>query len=122
MLTKADRNTRVMVNTPTRVLFILDLTIFLERVCSGAGKSCPRGRGRERERDKTEFSGLHIPPQRRQWRLSPSLSVTSGTMKAFLTPLPVCEPPTSASRPTTARFCRGPGGVHLRRSQVREDG
>lgn len=52
MLTKADRNTRVMVNTPTRVLFILDLTIFLERVCSGAGKSCP---GEESER--TEVSG-----------------------------------------------------------------
>lgn len=56
MLTKADRNTRVMVNTPTRVLFILDRTIFLERVCSGAGKSCPRGRGREREREMKQNS------------------------------------------------------------------
>lgn len=44
MLTKADRNTRVMVNTPTRVLFILERTIFLERVCRGAGKSCGGGR------------------------------------------------------------------------------
>ena len=121
MLTKADRNTRVMVNTPTRVLFILDRTIFLESVCSGAGKSCP-GAERGRERDETEFSGLHILQQRRQRRLSPSLSVTSRTLNAFLTPLPVCEPPTSASRSTTARFCRGPGGVHLRHSQVREDG
>lgn len=58
MLTKADRNTRVMVNTPTRVLFILDRTIFLERVCRGAGKSCPKGRGWvRRERERTEFSG-----------------------------------------------------------------
>lgn len=45
MFTKADRNTRVMANTPTRVLFILDRTIFLERVCSGAGKSCLRAEG-----------------------------------------------------------------------------
>lgn len=45
MLTKADRNTRVMVNTPTRVLFILDRTIFLESLCSGAGKSCHGAEG-----------------------------------------------------------------------------
>lgn len=45
MLTKADRNTRVMVNTPTRVLFILDRTIFLERVCRGPGKSWGVGGG-----------------------------------------------------------------------------
>ena len=48
MLTKADRNTRVMVNTPTRVLFILDRTIFLESLCSGAGKSCRGAQGGQR--------------------------------------------------------------------------
>lgn len=42
MLTKAERNTRVMVNTPTRVLFVLDRTIFLESVCRGVGKSWGR--------------------------------------------------------------------------------
>lgn len=56
MLTKADRNTRVMVNTPTRVLFILDRTIFLERVCRGPGKSWEGGE-EEGERYRTEFSG-----------------------------------------------------------------
>jgi hypothetical protein len=54
MLTKAERNTRVMVNTPTRVLFILDRTIFLERVCSGVGKSW--GKGGEGETDVIAFS------------------------------------------------------------------
>lgn len=42
MLIKAERNTRVMVNTPTRVLFVLDRTIFLESVCRGVGKSWGR--------------------------------------------------------------------------------
>lgn len=51
MLTKAERNTRMMVNTPTRVLFVLDRTIFLESVCRGVGKSW-EGRGRH----KAEFS------------------------------------------------------------------
>lgn len=40
MLTKADRKTRIMAKTPTKVLLVLDCTIFLERVWSGAGKSC----------------------------------------------------------------------------------
>lgn len=39
MLTKADRKTRIMAKTPTKVLLVLDCTIFLERVWSGAGKS-----------------------------------------------------------------------------------
>lgn len=42
MLTKAERNTRMMVNTPTRVLFILDRTIFRESICRGVGKSWGR--------------------------------------------------------------------------------
>lgn len=49
MLTKAERNTRMMVKTPTRVLFVLDLTIFLERVCRGVGKSWGRKGGRHKE-------------------------------------------------------------------------
>lgn len=40
MLMKAERQTMTMVRTPTRVLFILDWTIPLERVCRGTGKSC----------------------------------------------------------------------------------
>lgn len=39
MLTKAERKTRIMAKTPTKVLLVLDCTIFLERVWSGAGKS-----------------------------------------------------------------------------------
>jgi hypothetical protein len=49
MLTKAERNTRVMVNTPTRVLFFLDRTIFLESVCRGVGKSWGRKRQSRRQ-------------------------------------------------------------------------
>ena len=56
MLTKADRNTRVMVNTPTRVLFILDRTIFLESVCSGAGKSCPGAEGGRERRNRIQWT------------------------------------------------------------------
>lgn len=37
---KAERKTMMMVKTPTRVLFSLDWTILLERVCRGTGKSC----------------------------------------------------------------------------------
>lgn len=92
-------------NTPTKVLFILDLDL--------PGEGLQRGREelsqgqREGERDKTEFSGLHLHRHRGGSGGSPPLlSVASRTMKAFLNPLPVCEPPTSASRPTTARFCR----------------
>lgn len=44
MLTKADRNTRIMAKTPTKVLLVLDCTIFLERVWRGTGKSCMRGK------------------------------------------------------------------------------
>lgn len=40
MLMKAERQTMTMVRTPTMVLFILDWTIPLERVCSDTGKSC----------------------------------------------------------------------------------
>lgn len=99
-------------NTPTRVLFILTSRSSWRRVCSGAGKSCPRGRGRERETNRIQWTP-HTTTEEAVEAL-PSLSVASRTMKAFLTPLPVCEPPTSASRPTTARFCRGlVGGVHL---------
>lgn len=42
MLTKADRKTRIMAKTPTKVLLVLDCTIFLERVWRGTGKSCMR--------------------------------------------------------------------------------
>lgn len=52
MLTKAERNTKVMVNTPTKVLFFLDRTIFLESVCRGVGKSW----GRKGGKDKAEIS------------------------------------------------------------------
>ena len=46
MLTKADRNTRVMVNTPTRVLFILDRTIFLERKIGKEYEETVNGNGK----------------------------------------------------------------------------
>lgn len=39
MLMKAERKTTMMVKTPTRVLFSLDWTILLERVCRGTGNS-----------------------------------------------------------------------------------
>lgn len=42
MLTKAERKTRIMAKTPTKVLLVLDCTIFLERVWRGTGKSCMR--------------------------------------------------------------------------------
>lgn len=40
ILTKAEMKTRIMVNTPTRVLLVRDWTIFFETVCIVAGKSC----------------------------------------------------------------------------------
>lgn len=60
MLTKAERNTRMMVNTPTRVLFVLDRTIFLESVCRGVGKSW-EGRGRHKQ------SRVQSVPFRQPW-------------------------------------------------------
>ena len=39
MLTKAATKRSRMVRTPTRVLFILDWTIFLVSVCKAAGKT-----------------------------------------------------------------------------------
>lgn len=90
MLTKADRNTRVMVNTPTRVLFILDRTIFLERVCRGAGKSWGEG---ERE---TESVGI---PQTARARPPVHLSLASvrqgppdGAPGVQASSLPRCTP------------------------------
>lgn len=41
---KAERKTMMMVKTPTRVLFSLDWTILLERVCRGTGKSWEHGK------------------------------------------------------------------------------
>lgn len=43
MLTKAEMKTRMMLNTPTRVLLVRDWTIFFETVCMAAGKSFKRG-------------------------------------------------------------------------------
>lgn len=51
ILMNADRKTRTMVKTPTRVLFSLDWTIRLERVCRGTGKSWERGGGGGRTED-----------------------------------------------------------------------
>lgn len=62
MLTKADRNTRMMLNTPSRVLFILDRTIFLDRVCRGTGKSCPEEGGRERQQNSVETLQTALEP------------------------------------------------------------
>lgn len=45
MLMKAERQTTTMVRTPTRVLFSLDWTIPLERLCRGTGKSCGQPNG-----------------------------------------------------------------------------
>lgn len=45
MLMKAERQTMTMVRTPTRVLFSLDWTIPLERLCRGTGKSCGQPNG-----------------------------------------------------------------------------
>lgn len=42
ILTKAEMKTRMMVNTPTRVLLVRDWTIFFETVCIAAGKSYKR--------------------------------------------------------------------------------
>lgn len=42
MLTKAEMKTRMMLNTPTRVLLVRDCTIFFETVCIAAGKSYER--------------------------------------------------------------------------------
>ena len=47
MLTKADMKTRRMLNTPTRVLFMRDWTIFFETVCIGDGKSCAGEKGKK---------------------------------------------------------------------------
>jgi hypothetical protein len=46
MLMKAERKTRMMVKTPTRVLLSLDWTILLDKVWRGTGKNCPEHRGR----------------------------------------------------------------------------
>lgn len=40
IFTKAEMKTRIMLNTPTRVLLVRDWTIFLETVCIAAGNSC----------------------------------------------------------------------------------
>lgn len=40
ILTKAEMKTRMMENTPTRVLLVRDWTIFFETVCIAPGKSC----------------------------------------------------------------------------------
>lgn len=47
ILMNADRKTMTMVKTPTRVLFSLDWTILLERVCRGTGKSWECGGGKD---------------------------------------------------------------------------
>lgn len=47
ILMKAERKTMMMVKTPTRVLFSLDWTILLERVCRGTGKSWRTDRVRQ---------------------------------------------------------------------------
>lgn len=51
MLTKADRKTRIMAKTPTKVLLVLDCTIFLERVWRGTGKSCMREKKKQNQID-----------------------------------------------------------------------
>lgn len=38
--------TRMMVNTPTRVLLVRDWTIFFDTVCMAAGKSCKMKRNK----------------------------------------------------------------------------
>lgn len=49
---KAERKTMMMVKMPTRVLFSLDWTILLERVCRGTGKSCKHKEHRPRQRSE----------------------------------------------------------------------
>lgn len=44
--------TRMMVNTPTRVLLVRDWTIFFDTVCMAAGKSC--------EMKRTKVNYFHI--------------------------------------------------------------
>lgn len=51
ILMKAERKTTMMVKTPTSVLFSLDRTILLERVCRGTGKSW------EKETQSEDVSG-----------------------------------------------------------------
>lgn len=48
MLTKAEMKTRMMVNTPTRVLLVRDWTIFFDTICIAAGNSYKRGGIKER--------------------------------------------------------------------------
>lgn len=110
MLTKADRNTRVMVNTPTRVLFILDRTIFLEKVCRGAGKSWGSRWGERQHRIQW---ALHKPSHNQVSRPPSSLaSATRGPSGTRAT----------ASRPTAAQTLQlaSQVWVYLGSSQVRE--
>lgn len=51
MLMKAERKTRTIVKTPTRVLLSLDWTIRLDRVCRGIEKNC-------QQKDKQSFTTL----------------------------------------------------------------
>lgn len=51
----ADRKTMTMVKTPTRVLFSLDWTILLERVCRGTGKSWECGGNHQQENINYEW-------------------------------------------------------------------
>lgn len=71
MLTKAERNTRVMVNTPTRVLFFLDRTIFLESVCRGVGKSWGRQEGKKEETKQKSVRTLQTAMELRGHTLFP---------------------------------------------------
>lgn len=87
MLTKAERNTRVMVNTPTRVLFFLDRTIFLESVCRGVGKSWHKKGERDKSRNQLE-------PLRQPWS-SEDIPCPWNSSPDFLEPLQDCVAPCS---------------------------
>lgn len=72
ILTKAEMKTRVMVNTPTRVLLVRDWTIFFETVCIVAGKSCGEN-SKVKKRLHTQRSTSNVQKcERRRWSASTS--------------------------------------------------
>lgn len=98
MLTKAERNTRVMVNTPTRVLFFLDRTIFLESVCRGVGKSWGRQEGKKEETKQKSVRTLQTDMELRGHTPFPGI-----TPWTFLN-----QPPCPQGSCTWVRDCSSP--------------